>query len=538
MRLPALLTPSVCLSLLLPAMLPAILAAADLAEEGKRWWSHIQVLADDKMEGRNTGSEGHKRAAQYVAGEFERNGLKPAGTSGYIQPVKFNVTQIVEASSSLAVVRRGAATQLKLGDDATFTVRGGLAPQIDAPAVFAGHGLVIPENNIDDFAGLDLKGKIVVYITGGPTSVPSALKAHYSSRGERWKAIQKTGAIGIAEIPNPKSMDVPWARATLARNSPTMALADPKLEEVQGMKFAVRINPDRAEKLFAGSGHSFSDLLALSDTDKPLPKFPLNRNFRARLSIKNSEVESQNVVGLLPGTDPKLKDEFVVFSSHLDHLGVGQPINGDKVYNGAMDDGSGVATLIEIATMMKQQKVRLKRSVIFLTVTAEEKGLLGSRYFTTNPTVPKESIVADINVDMFLPLFPLKFLEVQGLTESSLGEQIRAACQKANVTVQADKEPDRNLFIRSDQYNFIRQGIPALAFKFGYEKGSNEERIAKDWLKNRYHAPADDLEQPVDMAAAARFDRILLDLGEHVANAKDRPQWNPDSFFRRFAAGE
>jgi hypothetical protein len=517
----------------------ALLFAADVAQEGKRWWSHIEVLADDKMEGRNTGSPGHKKAADYVAGEFEREGLKAAGTSGYLQPVKFNVSAIDEPASNLAIVRsKEQVTPLKLGEDATMGVRAGLAPQLEAAAVFAGHGLVIPENNIDDFAGLNLKGKIVVYIAGGPSSVPSALKAHYSSRGERWKAIQKTGAIGIAEIPNPKSMDIPWSRATLARLNPTMSLADPSLEEIHGMKFSVRINPEHANKLFIGSGHAFADLLALADADKPLPKFPLNFNFRAKVSIKNSTVESQNVVALLPGTDANLKDEYVVYSAHLDHLGIGQPIDGDKIYNGAMDDGSGIASLIEIATIMKEQKTKLKRSVVFLAVTGEEKGLQGSRYFANYPTVPKQQIVADLNMDMFLPLFPLKYLEVQGLAESTLGDQIRAACQKAGVAIQADKEPDRNLFIRSDQYSFIRQGVPALAFKFGYEKGSNEEKIAKDWLKNRYHAPSDDVNQPVDTTAAAQFNRILFDLGQRVANAKDRPHWNSDSFFRRFAAGE
>jgi len=517
------------------ALVPLTLAAADYAQEGQRWWSHIQVLADDKMEGRNTGSEGHRKAAQYVAGEFERNGLKPAGTSGYIQPVKFSVTQIDEPNSSLAIVRKGVATPLNLGEDATFSVRTRLAPQVDAAAVFVGHGLVIPEMHIDDFAGLDLKGKIIVYINGGPASIPSALKAHYSSRGERWKAIQKTGAIGVVELPNPKSMDIPWERATLARLSATMSLADPSLDEMPGLKFNVRINPAHADKVLEGSGHTFPELLALVDASKPLPKFSLNLNFRAHLTMKTSQAESQNVVGLLPGSDPKLKDEYVVYSAHLDHVGVGEPINGDRIYNGAMDDASGIASLIEMATIMKQEKIKLKRTIVFVAVTGEEKGLQGSRFFSLNPTVPKKNIVADLNMDMFLPLFPLKYLEVQGLGESTLGDQVRAACQKAGVAVQADKEPDRNLFIRSDQYSFIRQGVPALAFKFGYVPGSPEEKIAKDWLKNRYHAPSDDLDQPVDRAAAAQFNRILLDLGERVANAPDRPHWNADSFFKRFA---
>ncbi len=511
------------------------LLAADVAQEGKRWWSHIEVLADDKMEGRNTGSDGHRKAAQYVAGEFERNGLKPAGTSGYIQPVKFNVRRLDEHASSLAVVRNGKAAPLVLGEDANLGARADLAPDVDAPAVFVGYGLVIPEKGIDDLKGLDLKGKIAVFLTGGPQSVPSALKAHFSSAGERWKAMHNAGAIGWASVANPKSMDIPWARATLARLSPTMTLADPRFFELEGQKLSITINPGQAEKIFAGSGHTFAEILKLADADQPLPHFPLNLNFRAHVKIDRSEVESQNVAGIRPGTDPVLKDEYVIFSAHLDHLGVGEPINGDRIYNGAMDDASGVASLIEMAILMKEQNLRLKRSVLFLAVTGEEKGEQGSLFFASNPTVPKKSIVADINMDMFLPLFPLKYLEVQGLDESTLGADIRAVCHKAGIIVQADKQPDRNRFIRSDQYSFIKQGVPALAFKFGYIPGTPEDKTFNGWLTTRYHAPSDDLSQPVDKTAAAQFDRILLDLGEKVANARDRPHWNQDSFFKRFA---
>lgn len=514
------------------------LFGADVAQEGVRWWSHIQVLADDKMEGRNTGSEGHRKAAQYVSAEFERSGLKPAGTSGYLQPVEFNVRQLDEPASSLAIVRRGKVTPLVLGDDASFNLRGELAPSVDAPAVFVGFGLVIPEKGIDDLAGLDLHGKIAVFLNGGPSSVPSALKSHYSSAAERWKAMQKAGAIGLASIANPRSMDIPWARARLARLNPTMSLADPAASETRGEQFAITVNPAEAEKLFVGTGHTFAEILKLADADQPLPHFPLGLNFRAHVTMKRSQVESQNVAGMRPGSDPVLKDEYVIFSAHLDHLGIGQPINGDRIYNGAMDDASGIASLIEIATLMKERNLHLKRSVLFLAVTGEEKGEQGSLYFAAHPTVPKKSIVADINMDMFLPLFPLKYLEVQGLAESTLGDDIRAVCEKAGVQVQADKEPDKNRFIRSDQYSFIKQGVPALAFKFGWIPGTPEEKTFQDWIKFRYHAPSDDLSQPVDKTAAAQFNRILLDLGERVANAKDRPKWKPDSFFRRFAQSE
>jgi Zn-dependent M28 family amino/carboxypeptidase len=210
-------------------------------------------------------------------------------------------------------------------------------------------------------------------------------------------------------------------------------------------------------------------------------------------------------------------------------------VNGDNIYNGAMDNASGVASVLEVARLMKETGAKPKRSILFLTVTAEEKGELGSRYFAGHPTVPARQIVADINLDMFLPLFPLKVLEVQGLSESSLGDQVRAAAAELGVAVQTDREPEQNRFIRSDQYSFIRRGIPALAFKFGYEFGSPEEKTRQAWVRERYHKPSDDLDQPVDKESAARFDRIIMGLLERVADDPARPQWNANSFFKRFA---
>lgn len=520
--------------LFLLAMLPGLLWAADLVQEGDRWWSHIQVLAADNMEGRNTGSPGHLRAAQFLAGKFKEAGLKPLGTNGYLQPVKFKVAKILEDQSSLAIVRDGKTTPLTLGLDANLGVRAGLPEHTEADVVFCGYGLSIPENHFDDFAGLDLRGKILVYILGGPADIPANLRSHYSFRSERWKAMHAAGAIGVVAIPNPKSMDIPWERSTLARLNAAMELSDEKYSDTPGLQFAAVINPARAEQFFAASGHTFAELLALADQGKALPRFPLNIRLRATERVQTSSVESQNVVGMLAGSDPKLKNEYVVYGAHLDHLGVGAPIQGDAVYNGAMDDGSGIASLIEIATLAKLEHLRPKRSVLFIAVTGEEKGLLGSQYFTSAPTVPLKNVVADINMDMYLPLYPLKYLEVQGLEESTLGNDIRAVAEKAGVIVQRDREPQRNLFIRSDQYSYIKQGVPALTFKFGAEAGSAEEKLGKDWLRQRYHAPSDDLNQPVDKPAAAKFNRLMLDLGMHVANAPERPHWNAESFFKRF----
>jgi Zn-dependent M28 family amino/carboxypeptidase len=510
-------------------------SAPDFNALGKHWWAHIEYLASDDLQGRNTGSPGHLKAARYVAGEFERFGLKPAGTSGYLQPIKLNVRQIVEDQSSLAVIRNGKAESLTLGDDATLSMRGDIQENADAGAVFAGYGLRIPEKNYDDLADLDMRGKIVVFLSGGPASIPGPLKAHYSSGGERWKALKAAGAVGTATIQNPKAMDIPWSRARLSRFMPSMSLADPLFDESQGQRVAITINAEHADKFFVGTGHTIAEILADADNNRPLPHFALAKSIRAHVAMEKSQVESQNVVALMPGTDPKLKGEYVVLSAHLDHVGIGRPINGDSIYNGAMDDASGIASLLEIARMLHESHAKLHRSVLFIAVTGEEKGELGSQYFATHPTVNGKSIVADINMDMFLPLHALHYLEVQGLAESTLGDDIRAVARAHGVEVQADKEPQRNLFIRSDQYSFIRRGVPALAFKFGYLPGSPEEKLHKDWLRDRYHAPSDDLNQPVDKAAAAQFNEIILALAERVADASGRPQWKPDSFFRRFA---
>jgi Zn-dependent M28 family amino/carboxypeptidase len=390
----------------------------------------------------------------------------------------------------------------------------------------------VPESNYNDLAGLDVKGKIVVLVTGGPADMAGPVKAHYQSGEERRKALIKAGVIGTITIPNPKGAEIPWSRIAGSRFEPSMELSDPGQGFPPRLPVSILFNPTHAELLFAGSGHTFKEILAAINGDKPLPHFPLAVTVHARVGTTRSQVKSENIVGVLPGSDPQLKQEYVVVSAHLDHLGVGEPVNGDRIYNGAMDDASGDASLIEIARALKDSKP--KRSILFLSVTGEEKGELGSEYFAAHPTV-SGPIVADINMDMYLPLFPLKFLEVQGLDESTLGDDVRAVAAKAGVQVQADKEPEHNRFIRSDQYSFIKKGVPALAFKFGWVRGTPEEKTFKAWYADRYHAPSDDRNQPVNLAAAAQFNAILEKLALRVADAGNRPEWKSTSFFRRFA---
>jgi hypothetical protein len=505
---------------------------------GERWWLHVKVLADDKMEGRETGSPGMKRAAEYVVSQLKQDGLKPAGTNGYYQPVKLVQRKLDESKSSVALLRDGREIPIKLGEDASLGTRVDLAPSVEAPLVFVGYGIKAPEKNYDDFADVDVKGKVVVYIPGAPSEIPPDLASHYQSAGERWKALKAAGAIGTIGIPNPAAMDIPWSRQMVSRLNPSMKLADPSLAETEGWQLSVTWNPDVADKLLEGSGHTAAELFAIVKEKKPLPHFALNESIRAKTKMDYSDVESFNIVGKLEGSDPKLKAENVVLSAHLDHLGIGQPVAAnpnDKLYNGAMDNASGSAILLEVARRIKDQKIDHKRTILFVFVTAEEKGLLGSRYFSQRPTVSKDSIVADVNTDMFLPINAPKSIIVRGMAESDLGDWARAAVEKAGATPQPDPAPERNSFIRSDQYNFIRAGIPAVVMSIGYEKGSPEEQNVLKWLKERYHAPSDDLDQPVNLEAAGKYEEILTNLLIATANAEHRPEWKETSFFRRFA---
>jgi Zn-dependent M28 family amino/carboxypeptidase len=498
------------------------------------WWTHVEALANDGMEGRNTGSPAHSRAAAYVAEQFHKAGLEPAGVGGYIQPVAFRTRRIIEAESSLSLVRDGVVETLLLGEDANISARVEPVEAIEAPLVFAGYGLNIPERGINDLAELNLKGAIVVYVASTPKSLPGPLQAHFGSAAERWKMYRAAGAIGTVSIANPKTTDIPWERSTLARLQPSMALGDPSLEDAPGQQLAVTMNPAHADKLFSGSGHTLSEIFTLVDAGRPVPTFPIAARLKAKARFEHSEVESQNVAGILRGSDPRRRNEYVVLSAHLDHVGVGEPINGDRIYNGAMDNASGVAAILEVAAKLHESGAKPAGSILFLAVTGEEKGELGSRYFASHPTVPTGSIIANVNTDMFLPLFPLKMLMVLGLDESDLGQDIRATAKELGLKVQSDPEPERNRFVRSDQYSFIKIGIPALAMKVGYEKDTPEAAIAAKWIAERYHAPADDLDQPIDLTAADKYVDALRNLALRIANRTNRPKWNNSSFFKRF----
>ena len=530
----------------------AIAQAGDSADEaaGKQWWAHVQVLADDSMRGRRTGSAEYLKAAAYVVDQFKSYGLEPAGVDGgWYQPVKFDVQRVLAEKSSISLMVDGKATPLVLGEDAILGTRLAQPKQIEAPLVFIGYGLRLPEAKYDDFDSAEvpwasLKGKIVVYVNGGPADLPGPLKS-FARTSPFLKALRDAGVIGMISIPTPKSMDFGWQRVASGASQPGMRLAEtpdgaavaklhPALADDHGEMFSATFNPGEAEKLFAGTGHTFAELLALADAQKVLPHFSLSKSLRAIVSTEVTHVESPNIAAKLTGADPKLKAQYVLVSAHLDHLGVGTPIHGKTIYAGAMDDASGVATVLEVARKFGEAKVRQKRSMLFLVFTAEEKGLLGSRYFAGYPTVPEKDITADLNLDMFMPIFPLKKLHVQGLEQSTLAEEAKAVGAEHHIEIAGDPEPDRNSFIRTDQYSFVQAGVPALAFKFGWTAGSPEYKAWREWLAQRYHSTDDDLTQPVDLVAAAQFNAYLADVARKVADDASAPHYLDSSFFKRF----
>jgi Zn-dependent M28 family amino/carboxypeptidase len=504
------------------------------AERAERWWGDVSKLAAEDMEGRQTGTAGYQRAADHVVAQLREIGLEPAGTNGYFQPVAFEEQFVDSAGSSAALVSGGRETKLAIPGDLIIGRGDGRRPaRIEAPLVFVGYGLHMPEAGHDDFAGVDLKGKIAVVVSGGPAEVSGALKSH--ARRDRARLLSERGAAGLLSLTTAKAIEVPWSRGMAQAGQSGMYFADPALRDVQTEFFSASFNTESSERLFTGSGRSFAEISALADASKPLPKFDLKPRLRATVAMRHRAVTSSNVVARLPGSDRRLRAEHVVFSAHLDHLGIGAPINGDGLYNGALDNAAGVAGLLDIARSYKARRLRPKRSMLFVFVTAEEKGLLGSRYFALRPTVPKASIVANMNFDMALPLFPLKSVTALGSDESSLGATAAAVGQSMGLPLVPDPFPDRNSFVRSDQYSFIREGVPALAFKFGFGPKDPEAAIERQWRSTRYHAPSDDLAQPVAKEDAIRLHDFVAELALRVANAPERPAWGQQSFFRRFA---
>jgi Peptidase family M28 len=501
--------------------------------------AHMAFLADDLLEGRGTGKRGHEVAAHYVAAQYEVLGLNPAGQNGtYYQRVPLRQITVEPDKCAITITENGSASQLKWGDD--FIMRGsevGPDLSIEAPVVFVGYGVRTPDGKYDDYAGVDVKGKIVAVLIGAPPSLPSELRAHLSSAREKQRTAREHGAVGSLVLWTARDdKTLPWPRVVIGAGFPSMRWLGPDglpSDSFPQIKVGAILSQAASERLFQHASKSWAEVQRDAEASKP-QGFPLPVTATMRVVSQHETITSPNVIAVLPGSDPKLSQEYVVYTAHVDHLGIGKPINGDSIYNGAADDASGVAAMLVIAKAFKSMPHAPARSIMFLAVTGEEKGLLGSDYFAHFPTVPIHSIVADINMDGASVFYTFKDIVPLGGPDSTLDAVVKHDAELLGLKVSPDPEPDQNYFVRADQYSFVRQGVPSVFITEGYEAKDpnfNAKKFVDEWIATRYHSPSDDMNQPLDFDAAVEFMQVDFLVGYDIAKNPQRPQWKPGDFF-------
>ena len=502
--------------------------------------AHLTFLADDLLEGRETGSRGYDIAAHYVTTQFLQYGLAPKGDRGsFLQQVPLRATRLVQESPLLELSSKAGTEKLAYLDE--YVTAGSLLEDksaVAAPLVFVGYGIEADRLKHHDYAGVDVKGKIVVVLSGKPRSFPTEEGAHFASGEQKREAAARHGAVGMITIPTPGSEKaVPFAKLKDYRYIPSMSWVDKNgvaAHQQPTLQNRYNISIPAARKLFAQSGMKLDSIYEQVAADKPVQRGALGVSARMASQSTRNDLKSSNVVGMIEGSDPRLKNEYVVFSAHLDHLGQVKEKSGDNIFNGAMDNASGVATLIETARLFSQGKVKPKRSILFVAVTGEEKGLLGADYFATNPTVPAGSIVANVNLDMPLLTFDFKNVMAFGAEHSSLKGNLTRALKPMNLELIPDPWPEQGLFTRSDHYIFVRQGIPSIFLATGMASFQKGEDGAKQWehfLSTNYHQPTDDMKLPFNFDAAARFAQLNYNIALEIANAAEKPTWNKGDFF-------
>jgi hypothetical protein len=497
---------------------------------------HIRYLASDRLAGRGTGSPGYDSAARYVAQHFAQLRLDSAGTAGYFQTVPFRRALATEGSSLVLVGRSGRRALRPYRDYVPGPNFSDPHAEVTAPLVFAGFGVTAPERGYNDYRGVDAKGKIVVLLTGAPSSFPSAERAHYANNRIKREQAVRRGAVGILVI-RTRDQSFPWDRLVRQSRRGNMRWLDRNgapADVSPAIRGVATLSDSAAAYLFEGASQPLSEVLTAAEAGKP-SGFDLPVRATLRTVSVHDHLESPNVAGLLRGTDPRLRDEVVAYTAHLDHLGIGEPVRGDSIYNGALDNASGSAALLEVAKAFAALPKAPRRSVLFLAVTGEEEGLLGSDYFAEHPTVPIERIVANVNIDGLAILYPFREMVAFGADHSTLDSTTARVARQLGVTIAPDPFPQEVFFVRSDQYSFVRRGVPSLFPFMGMRSDSGVDAPArfKEWLATRYHTPQDDLDQPMDLESGARNAQLEFLVGLEIANADQRPAWKEGDFFGR-----
>ncbi|QBL09951.1 M28 family peptidase [Rheinheimera sp. D18] len=509
--------------------------------------AHMQFLSADALAGRDTGSKEHEIAAIYIATQLQALGLKPAGENdSYYQRVPMRKARLAANSAKFTLHVDGKNTELSY-PKAFFTGPNmqHAATDVTAPLVFAGYGMVSDEFSINDYAGLDVKGKIVVILAGRPDSLPSEEAAHLNSL--KTKLAAERGAVGVITVHTPiQEKTRPYATSLLYLNTPSMQWLNADgvpADNYPNLKAGAYMHPDAAAALFAKAPVSLVDIFTQLDNKHSPKGFDLGVS--ASLSRKSNyeQISSPNVIAVLPGSDPILKDEYVVITAHSDHIGLSNDLRSDdKINNGAMDNAAGVSILLETARLFAQLPEAPKRSILFVVVTGEEKGLLGADYFANHPTRPIEKLVANVNLDMPVLLYPFADMIAFGANHSSLGNVVKQAAAKEGIALSADPMPEQAIFTRSDHYTLVKKGIPAVFLMTGFKSQDPKQDGGQIWgsfFAKHYHKPSDDIPSltkeygPIRYDAGAVFTNINFNIALDIANTKQRPYWLKDSFFNK-----
>ena len=526
-----------------------VMAVRDMPSvEAPKILEHIKVLADDSFEGRAPGTPGEDKTVEYLTAKFKEIGLAPGNTDGtYIQNVP--LVGITPAAAQTLTVQKGGQkrTFTWSKDYVAFTKHVADTAAIrNSELVFAGYGVTAPEYNWDDFKGVDVKGKTIVVLVNDPqvpdSADPSQLNAkmfngkamtYYGRWTYKYEEAARKGAAGVFIVHETELAGYPYAvvqgflgeRFDLVTPDKNMGRSN-----IEGW-----FSLETTRAIFQMAGQDFDALRkqALSPDFKPVPL-----GLTASVALKNTlrNVESKNVLAKLEGSDPALKNEYVVYSSHWDHLGVGEPVDGDKIYNGALDNASGVATLLEMARAFKQVQPQPKRSILFLMVTAEEQGLLGSQYYSVTPVYPLEKTLANINLDGVNQWGRTKDVTVIGMGASDLDDYLRDAATEQGRTLRPDPESEKGFYYRSDHFNFAKQGVPALYADTGVEfmgkPAEYSQQKRDEYTNNDYHKPSDEIKPDWDLSGAVEDAQLMFAVGYRVANAGKFPEWKPGNEFK------
>lgn len=507
---------------------------------------HVNILAADALAGRETGTPGYRSAADYVAAQFRAMGLQPAGSDGYMQPVPFRRAGWDGREPTLVLQGRDGDITFRFGEDfiaSPPTLSEDTATT--AGLVFVGFGIEAPDYGVDDYADLDVRGKIVVILSGRPQDMPSEVGAHYASGRTKRETAARHGAVGTILLNTPqREKRWPFQRSV-------EHLHDDNLDWVRsdgipggaipGLHPGVMLDMPAGRQLFMGAERSLDTVFTEMDSGLVPQGFALPYKASLTSGAAHEEITSPNVVAMLPGSDPALKNEVVVFSAHLDHLGTENEGEGDRINNGAQDNAAGIAVMLETARLFRESGIPPRRTLLFVAVTAEEKGLLGSDYFAQHPPVPPQSIVGNINLDMPMLLYPFRDIIAFGAEHSTLGKTAARAAARTDLKLSPDPMPEQVIFVRSDHYNFVRQGVPAIYLITGREALDPEidgTAMQNQFLQDRYHRPSDEADEQINYIAAKQFTEVNYAIAREVADADEKPHWYEGDFFGDLFAGE